>query len=70
MKCGQKMSNVVKVKQFYHEEWYDVIDEDPDCDFESGEYLGVNDMIKLSDGRWYRKNECLYRGIDGVEKRI
>lgn len=42
-------------------QWFDVIDTDPDCDFETGEYIGLNDRIKLSDGRWYNQDECTHR---------
>jgi len=41
-------------------EWFDVIDSDPDCDFETGQYVGLSDMLKLSNGEWYLQNECQY----------
>jgi len=48
------------------DEWFNVEDSDPDCDFETGEYLGISDMLKLSDGKWYLLNECQYIDKKGV----
>jgi hypothetical protein len=47
------------------DEWFDLIETDYDCDFETGEYIGIDDRIKLSDGRWYSEVECLYRKETG-----
>lgn len=41
-------------------EWFKIVDEDPDCDFETGKYIGLSDMLKFSNGKWYPKNECQY----------
>jgi len=60
----------LKIKHITHKshEWFEAIDSDPDVDFETGEYVGISDMIKLSDGNWYRQNECIYLDSNGVER--
>lgn len=60
----------MKVRHITHkvDEWFEVVDSDPDCDFETGQYVGINDMVKLSDGKWYPQNECVYMDADGIER--
>jgi hypothetical protein len=48
------------------DEWFDIIDSDPDCDFETGQYVGISDMLKLSNGNWYLQNECQYINKEGI----
>ena len=57
----------MKLRHITHKdnEWFDVVDSDPDVDFETGEYVGLSDMLKLSDGGWYRQNECVYVDKNG-----
>lgn len=57
----------MKVKHLTHkqDEWFDVIDSDLDTDLETGKYIGISDMLKLGDGRWYLQNECVYLTKDG-----
>tara|TARA_R110000851_G_scaffold313756_1_gene475470 strand:- start:1590 stop:1775 length:186 start_codon:yes stop_codon:yes gene_type:complete len=46
------------VKSIHHEksnEWFFVMVEDPDVDWDTGKYVGISDMLKLSDGNWYQK---------------
>ena len=49
-------------------EFYDIVDSNPDCDFMTGEYIGVSDMLKLSDDNWYPLNECYYLDLEGELK--
>ena len=46
-------------------EFYDIVDSDPDCDIITGEYIGLSDMIKLSDNEWYPLDECYYINLQG-----
>jgi hypothetical protein len=58
----------MKVKSISHQpdEWFSVIDEDPDVDWDTGKYVGAIDMLKLSDGHWYKKSECVYLTSTGT----
>jgi hypothetical protein len=58
---------MLKTQHITHKqnEWFHAVDEDPDCDLETGAYIGLYDMLKLSDGHWYPKNECYYMNDDG-----
>jgi hypothetical protein len=59
------------VKSIHHHkpnEWFFAIDSDPDVDWDTGKYVGISDMLKLSDGNWYQKSECVYLTEDGTIK--
>jgi hypothetical protein len=52
----------MRVRSITHQtnEWFSVIDRDLDVDWDTGAYVGISDMLKLSDGHWYRQDECVY----------
>jgi hypothetical protein len=52
----------MKVRSITHQpnDWFSIIGEDQDVDWDTGAYVGGGDMLKLSDGHWYRKDECVY----------
>ena len=47
-------------KSHEQDQWYEVLDSDMDCDFITGQYIGLTNRVKLSDGKWYAENECNY----------
>ena len=48
------------------DEWFDIVGEDPDCDFDTGKYIGLHDNLKFCNGHWYPKSECVYKNADDI----